>query len=187
MLARSKDICAAAWRPSPTLTCPWPCHSVDLDFLVEETLDTELVKAPSRFDAKAPTLFVCEGLIMYLGAAGKLKLIKDVSAVAAPGSVFLLQFVDATGSKAAQENPSALEHALSVEDATRALTEHGWANLEFARFGDDKLNFGRFPTDKFAPSAAFSFCVSVHALSECVVGKCGSMCGSHGSGACIVM
>lgn len=135
-------------------------ETIDLDFLEKEKmLATELGKAESRFDAAAPTLFVSEGLIMYLGPKGKLKLIADVSAVAAPGSVFVLQFMDASESEAAKANPSALDAALSREEATRELTKYGWENLEFAKFGDEKLNFGRFPTDRFKPCASFSFCV----------------------------
>lgn len=138
-----------------------PVTTVDLDFLdAEKTLATELGKPGStpRFDANAPTLFVSEGLIMYLGAVGKVKLLADVSAVAAPGSVLVLQFMDASQSAAAKENPAALEHALSVEEATRELTRHGWTDLQFSMFGDEKLSFGRYP-ERFKPSASFSFCV----------------------------
>ena len=44
-------------------------------------------------------------------------------------------------------------------EATATLTELGWADLEFSKYGDERLNFGRFPTGKFEPSAAFSFVV----------------------------
>ena len=55
-------------------------HRVDLDFKDEErTLATELRSEGSAFDAAAPALFIAEGLIMYLGALGKIKLLKDVS------------------------------------------------------------------------------------------------------------
>ena len=94
----------------------------------------------------------------YLGAAGKLKLINDVSAVAAPGSVLVLQFMDGSQSAAAKANPEALKAALTVEEATLELTKHGWEDLEFSSFGDEKLSFGRYP-ERFAPNAAFSFCV----------------------------
>lgn len=131
--------------------------TLDLDFLdAEKTLATELPNA--GFDATKPTLFLSEGLIMYLGTTGKAKLLADVSAVAAPGSVFVLQFMDATGSKAAEANPEAMKNALSVDEATRELTKHGWIDLEFCMFGDDGLSYGRYP-DQFKPSAAFSFCV----------------------------
>jgi methyltransferase (TIGR00027 family) len=142
----------------PALHCA--VTTVDLDFLDEErSLQTELSKEGSRFDPAAPSLFVSEGLIMYLGAAGKLKLIADVSAVAAPGSVLVLQYMDASQSAAAKEHPGALDNALSVEEAARELTTHGWLELQFSMFGDEKLNFGRYPTEKFQPSASFSFCV----------------------------
>ena len=62
--------------------------NVSLDFLDEEkSLATEL-KAP--FHVNKPTVFVSEGLIMYLGKVGKIKLLRDVSAVAGDGSVFIL-------------------------------------------------------------------------------------------------
>jgi len=141
-------------------------ENVDLDFLdKEKTLGTELSSGSARscsFHAHEPTIFVSEGLIMYLGPEGKLKLIRDVSAVAAPGSVFILQFLDGSESEAAKANPAILANALSVEEAKQALTENGWENFEFSKFGDAKLNFGRFPADR-KPSASFSFCVCTKA------------------------
>ena len=131
-------------------------ETVDLNFLDEETLSTVL--SNTRFDSSAPTIFIAEGLIMYLGAIGKLKLIKDVSTVAAPGSVFVLQFMDASESSAAKDNPTAVANALSVAEATKELNENGWEQLKFSKYGDKNLNFGRHP-DKFKPSASFSFCV----------------------------
>lgn len=144
---------------APAPHCPQTY--IDLDFLDEEkTLATEL---GSPFDANAPTVFVSEGLIMYLGGIGKMKLLKDVSAVAAPGSVFVLQFMSAEGTQAAKDNPAALDAALSQTQVTQALTEHGWEGLEFYKFGDEGLNFGRFPNDKFEPRGTFAFCVCTKA------------------------
>jgi len=86
---------------APAAHCP--VHRVDLDFKDEErTLATELGSEGSAFDAAAPALFIAEGLIMYLGALGKINLLKDVSAVAAPGSVFVLQYMDASESEVAK-------------------------------------------------------------------------------------
>eukprot|EP00933_Yihiella_yeosuensis_P038606 TRINITY_DN32527_c0_g1_i1.p1 TRINITY_DN32527_c0_g1~~TRINITY_DN32527_c0_g1_i1.p1 ORF type:complete len:290 (-),score=42.24 TRINITY_DN32527_c0_g1_i1:102-971(-) len=134
-------------------------RTVNLDFLDgEKTLATEL-KPCSQFDESCPSVFISEGLIMYLGAAGKVKLIADVSAVASPGSVFVLQFMDASESAGAKANPDVLANALSVEEATVELTKHGWVDLKFSKFGDAEVNFGRYPTEKFKPSASFSFCV----------------------------
>ena len=89
-----------------------------------------------------------------MGAEGKIKLLEDVSAVAAPGSVFVLQFMEA----AADAPEAHAANALSADEATRTLTKLGWGNLEFSRFGDEKLSFGRYP-EGVAPSIAFSFCV----------------------------
>ena len=104
------------------------------------------------------------GGVAGVGAAGKLKLIADVSAVAAAGSVFVLQFLDGSESAAAKENPAVLVNALSREEATKELTRHGWTELQFSKFGDDKLNYGRYPLDRFKPSASFSFCVCKKAV-----------------------
>jgi len=130
--------------------------NVSLDFLDEQkTLATEL----QSLDMAKPCLFVSEGLVMYLGAVGKLKLLRDVSAVAAPGSVFILQFLDGSESEAAKANPALLEHALSAAEASSTLSESGWGEFLFSKYGDDKLNFGRYPVDKFKPNASFSFLI----------------------------
>ena len=137
--------------------------TVDLDFLDEEkTLATELVKEGLGWDAASPSLFIAEGLVMYLGP-GKLKLLTDVSAVAAPGSVFVLNFMEATAEAVAQYGEAATANALSAEEAARVLTEHGWESFEISRYGEEKLSFGRFP-EQFEPSVAFSFCVQKEGL-----------------------
>ena len=38
----------------------------------------------------------------------------------------------------------------------------GWDNLIFSRYGDETLNYGRFPTDKFKPSGKFFFFGTSH-------------------------
>ena len=126
--------------------------------LSKETLARTMRELGQRgFDATVPSLFLSEGLIMYLGAEGKVKLLGDVSTVAAVGSVLVLQFMDATGSDAAKENPAVLNSALSQEEARKELGERGWGDFQFFAFGDDALNFGRFQGDK--PNLSFSFCV----------------------------
>merc|ERR1719291_1180923 len=126
-------------------------HNVNLNFLSEETsLKKELTSIDS-FDETKPTMFVSEGLIMYLGEVGKFKLLRDLSTVAAPGSIFILQFSEDLVNNA--------PHSLSTDDATSALQDGGWSEFEFSRFGDETLNYGRFPTAKYSPSATFSFVV----------------------------
>mmetsp|Transcript_64892 Transcript_64892/g.156852 ORF Transcript_64892/g.156852 Transcript_64892/m.156852 type:complete len:286 (+) Transcript_64892:72-929(+) len=131
-------------------------RSVNLDLLDgEATLSAELQKA--SFDAAQPAIFLAEGLVQYLGDEGRWKLVRDVSAAAAPGSVLVLQFLDASESAAA----AAMGAGMSAAEAAAALEGRGWEQLEFARFGDERLSFGRFPAERFRPSALFSFVVCV--------------------------
>lgn len=127
----------------------------DLDLLdKEQTLKTVLSTCA---DPEKPTVFVAEGLIMYLGAEGKFKLIKDVSECAAPGSVFCLQFMSANDSAPEAQRAS----AFSEDEARKSFAEGGWEELRFWKFGDEGLNFGRYDTNKFEPSKQFSFLVAV--------------------------
>jgi methyltransferase (TIGR00027 family) len=134
---------------NPTSFCP--VHLVDLDFLAtNKTLSTELAAQTSGFDPTVPSIFLAEGLIQYLGP-GKLKLFQDVSQVAAPGSVFILQFLDATGT----------EHVASgigADEVTKANAE--WGEFQYHKFGDAELNFGRYP-EGFEANGLFSFGVFV--------------------------
>lgn len=126
-------------------------HNVNLDFLSEETsLEKELTSIDS-FDATKPTIFISEGLIMYLGEVGKFKFLRDISTLGAPGSIFILQF--------SEDLVNNLPATLSTDDATSTLEGSGWSELVFSRFGDETLNYGRFPTGKYRPSATFSFVV----------------------------
>lgn len=124
-----------------------PVHLVDLDFLdAEKTLTSELAAQAPTFDATQPSIFVAEGLIQYLGE-GKVKLFKDVSHVAVPGSVFILQFLDGAGTEHAA-------NGISAEDVAHG--NDSWGDFDFCVFGDEKLNFGRFHAG-FEPNALFSF------------------------------
>ena len=57
------------------------------------------------YTSSAHAMSVHRRLIMYLGAKGKLKLIKDVSAAAAPGSALILNFMDGSESEVASWAP----------------------------------------------------------------------------------
>jgi len=128
-----------------------PVHLVDLDFLsTEKTLETELAAQSPSFDATQPSIFLAEGLVQYLGD-GKAKLFADVSRVAAPGSVFILQYLDGSGTP---------HEAMGISpDQVREMNE-GWDNFEFHKFGEETLNFGRY-REGFEPNALFSFGVFV--------------------------
>ena len=177
---KNKQVVFEKFLSSPQAHCG--TRDIDLDFLSEDkTIATELdafavtlntgyadagqtKQGPSQscaFDKSKPSVIISEGLIMYLGKIGKQKLIKDVSAVAAAGSALVLQFMDASESEASKAHPGALDNALSRAEALELLTAGGWDTdtIQFYRFGEEKLNFGRFPLDKFKPTASFSFCV----------------------------
>jgi hypothetical protein len=64
----------------------------------------------------------------------------------------VLNFLDAS-----ETSPGNTQHALTAAEVGQALGEGGWTDMQFFRFGEPALNFGRFPADKFKPSAAFSF------------------------------
>ena len=58
-----------------------------------------------------------------------------------------------------KDDPAALAGALSEAEATKELSPRGWGEFKFYNFGDEQLNYGRYPTAKFEPSASFSFLV----------------------------
>lgn len=134
---------------SPASVCP--VHLVDLDFLAtDKSLYTELAAQTSSFDPTLPSVFLAEGLIQYLGS-GKLKLFEDVSQVAAPGSVFILQFLDGTGTEHAA-------NGIGSDEVTQANAD--WGEFQYHKFGDAELNFGRYPEGMVA-NGLFSFGVFV--------------------------
>ena len=52
----------------------------------------------SAYDAKRPTVFVAEGLLMYLHETDVIKLFRDVRAIAPEGSRFVFSFMESDGS-----------------------------------------------------------------------------------------
>ena len=162
----NKRIVFEKFLHAPRAHCP--TSDININFLNDgKTIATELDAAAHvagckcTFDKSKPSVIICEGLIMYLGKVGKEKIIKDLSAVAAPGSVLVLQYLDGSESETAKNIPGALDNALSRAEATQFLRAGGWDTdtLKFYRFGEEKLNYGRFPLDKFSPTAGFSFLV----------------------------
>lgn len=120
---------------------------ISIDLLsTEQSLKAEL--SAKGFDDQKPTIFLAEGLIMYLGD-GAWKLLTDVKDLSCGGSVFVLNFMDGGA------------HAPTLPNETSLRDNFGesW-DLEFYKYGEDGLNFGRFDAEKFPPSAAFSFMVA---------------------------
>lgn len=145
---------------------------VDLDFLDESTSLKEQL-ATTAFDPAAPAIILCEGLVSFLGD-GKVKFLEDLSAIAAPGSALILSFNDFSECPAHDH----FKNYLSREKATEELAGLGWTDLRFSKFGDDSLNFGRFPTDRFSPKAAFSFVVATKTAGDDGISDVSSTAGS---------
>ena len=131
-------------------------YNISMDFLDEnKTLLNELTKI--NFSSNEPTIFVAEGLIMYLGE-GKSRFLKEISCSAAPGSVLILNFIEHPDEEEGRKMDPTY---MSLKDTKDVLTKNGWDNTSFQvnRFGDDILNYGRFPNDRFDTSTYFSFLV----------------------------
>ena len=125
-----------------------------MDFLdVDKNLSTELTSQKGFFRER-PSIFLAEGLIMYLGE-GKKKLLKDISSIAASGSLLILNFC--FGEMARAVDPT----TMSFAELKDFLILQGWDEDSFQenRFGDDVLNYGRFPNEKYEPTNMFSFLV----------------------------
>jgi len=131
-------------------------ENVSMDFLNEnKLLLQELTR--TNFSSKEPTIFVAEGLIMYLGE-GKSRFLKAVSGCAASGSVLILNFIEHPNEdEGRQMDPT----YMSLKDTKDVLIKEGWDETSFQvnRFGDGVLNYGRFPNNRFERSTYFSFLV----------------------------
>jgi methyltransferase (TIGR00027 family) len=122
------------------------CHFVDCDLTVSGLLESQL--ATAGFDSNIPTVFLAEGIIMYLGDAQQ-SFVESVCALAAIGSRFVLNFMDIPA-----------PGVLSRSHIEKTLIENGWVVTSVNQFGDEALNFGRFDTQKYEPSPGFSFLVA---------------------------
>jgi len=103
------------------------------------------------FEASAPSIFLAEGLMMYLGDRST-DFLAAVTAIAAPRSTLILNFI---GSDADELPPG----AANEQGLRKYLEQAGWTDLCFNIFGDDVLNYGRYNT-AFPPSQSFSFVVA---------------------------
>merc|ERR1719401_1517622 len=96
----------------------------------------------------------------------------DGNVVSAPGSVFILNFMDATGSSVA-EMPHIKSTSFTQHQLREELEKRVWGDAKFYKFGGESegegrdkggiLNYGRFPGWKFgaAGTGFFSFVVAV--------------------------
>ena len=102
----------------------------------------EALRTHPRFDARQPALFIAEGLLMYLPPDRVAELVREIAALAAPGSRFAFTFIEARTGR-----PLALHHGhraiawwlrwrgepfrwgLHRADAAAFAEAHGWRLL----------------------------------------------------------
>lgn len=74
-------------------------HHVPSDF---ERDDLTARLAAAGHDARAPSVFICEGVTMYLSRAGVEQTLRGVREAAAPGSILLMTYFERVGSPLAR-------------------------------------------------------------------------------------
>jgi methyltransferase (TIGR00027 family) len=104
-----------------------------------QTSAADALRAHPRFDANQPTLFIAEGLLMYLSPARGASLFSELATVAAPGSRFAFSFMEArAGHRIGFHNSRHLvdgwlrwrgepfRWALGRAEMEPFLAQHGW-------------------------------------------------------------
>jgi len=160
-------------------------ENVTMDLLSKDTSLFEELAKSKHFQPAHPSILLAEGLIMYLGD-GRMRFLDDISlphagvdgnVVSAPGSVLILNFMDATGSNVA-EMPHIKTASFTQCQLREELDKRGWGDAAFYNFGGKSegegrdeggiLNYGRFPRWKFglAGNSFFSFVVAVKKVTK---------------------
>jgi len=115
------------------------------------------------YDPAAPTLFLAEGLVMYLSAAGVGCLLTEAAAVAAPGSVLAVVAATeaATAAAQARSNGRGILAAWTwgcPPDPAAFWANHGWAVQGVATRSDIARRWGlawtEFPVAPASPGGA---------------------------------
>jgi O-methyltransferase involved in polyketide biosynthesis len=111
------------------------------------------------FDTQKPTIFLAEGLIMYLGNKSE-QFLQDLNTLSSSGDSnywLLLNFMD---SPDIHHYDQARWTSMSKDRIRELLQEEGnWKDLKFNMFGDEILNYGRYDNQNYNPTKAFSFVV----------------------------
>jgi O-methyltransferase involved in polyketide biosynthesis len=113
------------------------------------------------FDTQKPTIFLAEGLIMYLGNKSE-QFLKDLNTLSSSGGSdsnywLILNFMDYPD---IHHYDKARWTSMSKDRIRELLQEEGnWKDLKFNMFGDGILNYGRYDNQNYNPTKAFSFVV----------------------------
>jgi hypothetical protein len=90
------------------------------------------------FDSKQPSLWVLEGILGHLSQASTLRLLDEVTSLAAPGSWLSFEAVSNC-----PEVLGGADHFATTEPEA-LLTERGWTPTVL-QLGEEGANFGRWP------------------------------------------
>lgn len=128
----------------PNLICPR--QSISLDFSKETTRDI----LNHNFCASVPTLFLLEGLIMYLEAAAVRRLYEDIDTLACKGSCVVVNVVE-----------TSKEHHRATFAEAIFLKMEGWTKYRpVVMFGDASFAFQRY-ADNAEPNKNLGFAMYV--------------------------
>jgi methyltransferase (TIGR00027 family) len=115
----------------PTLVCPR--QSISLDFSKVTTKDV----VNHGFDVSVPTLFLLEGLIMYLEESAVRRLYEDIDTLACGGSCVVVNVAQ-----------TSKEHHRAAFADSIFLAKDGWTrapSMPLIMFGEAAFAFGRYP------------------------------------------
>jgi methyltransferase (TIGR00027 family) len=102
------------------------------------------------FDSQQPAAWLLEGLLFYLPTENEIRLLENITTLAAPGSWIGFDAInsDMLTSPSTRSFIEMMEKAGvpwkgTLDDPKGVLTEHGWS-ATLAQLGEDGLNFGRW-------------------------------------------
>ena len=131
--------------------CPLVTLTVDLTG-APGTLECALLSA--GFDPSVPTLFVAEGLSMYLSAEVNRRLFEESNRISAPGSLLLVGFISESALL-----PKSIPFTIEPAEMRALFSATGWRDPSVSVYGDASLSFGRYPKDR-GPDTSQCFCIA---------------------------
>jgi len=141
--------------------CP-VIETVTIDFLSKERTIKDVLMTTGTitpiFEISKPSIFLAEGLFPYFGKEGRNKIFQEITDVAAPGSVFIFNYIDATRQILGKFLPPKTH--TTQEDIGNSLRNLKWTDMRVFQFGDDTLDYGRYMHEKFdRPNSIWNFVV----------------------------
>lgn len=116
-----------------------------MDFSKESVKDlpTKCNEGTQCFNSEVPTCWILEGLVMYLTREVNDSIFKELTALSPKDSYLILNFLNSSP-------------VCKPDDDDALLKELGWEKEKRVFFGDEDLNYGRYPEGKKA-SEIFGF------------------------------